>query len=76
MRIARELHDVLAHSISVINVQAGVALHLLERDEVTFAVELRGTPDQFRQAVALGRRLTPQPAADPFDTSLRYAVRR
>jgi signal transduction histidine kinase len=31
MRIARELHDVVAHSISIINVQAGVALHLLER---------------------------------------------
>jgi signal transduction histidine kinase len=28
--IARELHDVLAHSISLINVQSGVALHLLD----------------------------------------------
>jgi signal transduction histidine kinase len=28
--IARELHDVLAHDISLINVQSGVALHLLD----------------------------------------------
>jgi signal transduction histidine kinase len=28
--IARELHDVLAHTISLINVQSGVALHLLD----------------------------------------------
>ncbi|MGW7519030.1 sensor histidine kinase [Streptomyces sp. NPDC054796] len=40
LRIARELHDVLAHSISVINVQAGVGLALLDSD-----------PDQARTAL-------------------------
>jgi signal transduction histidine kinase len=30
VRLARELHDVLAHSLSQINVQAGVGLHLME----------------------------------------------
>ncbi len=40
LRIARELHDVLAHHIAVINVQAGVAGHLLERK-----------PDQAREAL-------------------------
>ncbi|MGO1179314.1 sensor histidine kinase, partial [Cellulosimicrobium funkei] len=32
LRIAREVHDVLAHSLSAITVQAGVGLHLLDRD--------------------------------------------
>jgi signal transduction histidine kinase len=30
LRIARELHDVLAHNISLINVQSGMALHVLD----------------------------------------------
>lgn len=45
LRIARELHDVLAHNISMINVQAGVAVHLLDRQ-----------PEQARTAlVAISR---------------------
>lgn len=45
MRIARELHDVLAHNISLINVQAGVALHLMDDD-----------PAQARSALAAIRQ--------------------
>jgi len=32
LRIARELHDVIAHHIALINVQAGIASHLLRTD--------------------------------------------
>src|SRR5436189_92590 len=31
LQIAREVHDVVAHGLAVINMQAGVALHVLER---------------------------------------------
>ncbi len=32
LQIAREIHDVVAHAMTAINVQAGVAAHLLQRD--------------------------------------------
>jgi signal transduction histidine kinase len=40
LRITREVHDVLAHHVSLINIQAGVALHLIDEQ-----------PDQARQAL-------------------------
>lgn len=33
MRMARDLHDSVAHNMSLISIQAGVALHLLEQDQ-------------------------------------------
>ncbi|MEU7153473.1 histidine kinase [Streptomyces sp. NPDC045456] len=41
MRIARELHDVVAHHIALVNVQAGVASHVMD-----------SRPDQAKQALA------------------------
>ncbi|AEW93660.1 MULTISPECIES: sensor histidine kinase [Streptomycetaceae] len=41
MRIARELHDVVAHHIALVNVEAGVAAHVME-----------SRPDQARAALA------------------------
>lgn len=32
LRIARELHDIIAHSLSIIAVQSGMAKHVLEKD--------------------------------------------
>jgi signal transduction histidine kinase len=40
LRIAREVHDVLAHHVSLINVQSGVALHLIDSQ-----------PEQVREAL-------------------------
>jgi signal transduction histidine kinase len=74
LRIARELHDVVAHHLSLINVQAGVALHLLDGgDEQTRAAltaikgaskdaldELRGVVDVLRSGEEAAPR-TPAP---------------
>lgn len=41
VRIARELHDVIAHHVAVISVQSGVADHLIERDPQSAHAALR-----------------------------------
>jgi signal transduction histidine kinase len=46
LRIAREMHDVVAHSLGVVAVQAGVAQHLLDAD-----------PPQARASVATIRNV-------------------
>jgi signal transduction histidine kinase len=46
LQIAREVHDVLSHSISMINVQAGVALHLID----TKPEQARTALDAIKQA--------------------------
>lgn len=57
LRIARELHDVLAHSLSGINVQAGVGLHLLDRDQEQARSALTSIRDTSRDALAEVREL-------------------
>ena len=47
LRIARELHDVISHSIATIGVQAGVAAHVLDQQ-----------PEQAREALLIIKELS------------------
>ena len=48
LTIARELHDLLAHNLSVMNVQTGAALHLLRSDPEQAEVSLTAARDAGR----------------------------
>lgn len=56
-RIARELHDVVAHAMSVITVRAGVGAHLIESRPAEAAKALRVIESTGREALAEMRRM-------------------
>jgi signal transduction histidine kinase len=80
-RIARELHDVVAHSVSVMVLQAGAVRHKLPATLADEADALRGVERTGRSALAEMRRLLggmrregddlelgPQPGLDSLDS--------
>ncbi|MGH3740406.1 MAG: sensor histidine kinase [Micromonosporaceae bacterium] len=86
LRIARELHDVLAHNISMINIQAGVALHLSEElpEQARTALQAikdasRDTLRELRATLGVLRRvdegapLAPAPSLQRLDELLARA---
>jgi signal transduction histidine kinase len=52
IRIARDLHDVVAHTLTTINVQSGVAAHLLDREPRHAHTALTLIEDASREALA------------------------
>ncbi len=88
LRIARELHDVVAHTMATINVQAGVAAHVLDRqpDQAAQALEaikqaskeglreLRGILNVLRQADEHDER-SPAPRLAQLDELIENATR-
>ena len=51
LRIARDLHDAVAHSLTTINVQAGVAAHLLDQNPANARDALRTIEDASHEAL-------------------------
>ena len=85
--VARELHDVLAHSISLINVQAGVALELLDGDPEQARTALTTIKQTSKDALGEVRQVlgtlrapgsaaprAPEPGLDRLDELVRQAA--
>lgn len=56
-RIARELHDLVAHSMSVVAVQAGMGHHVIDHDPATAKEALANIERTSRDALAEMRRM-------------------
>ena len=68
--IARELHDVIAHSVSVMTVQAGAARLLLDEDPLRARESVIAVEETGRQALAEMRRLLGILRGDEHETHL------
>jgi signal transduction histidine kinase len=73
VRIARELHDVLAHSLSQINVQAGVGLHLMERQPAKAAEALANIRETSKTALDEVRSVLGVLRADTGESDAPFA---
>jgi signal transduction histidine kinase len=79
LRIARELHDVMAHTIAALNVQAGVAADVIDDSPAEAKAALRTIREQSRAAIgelkaAVGvLRDSPAPGLAGLDTLTRMA---
>ncbi|MEU9339229.1 sensor histidine kinase [Streptomyces sp. NPDC048290] len=70
LRIARELHDSLTHSISIVKLQAGVAVHLArkrgeEADPALLAIQEAGGEAMRELRATLGALRTDEPTGSP-----------
>jgi signal transduction histidine kinase len=87
-RIARELHDLVAHNVSLMVVQAGAERHSLPEEQASTRAVLASIEDAGRQALAEARRLLgvlrrkdghdelePQPSVERID-ALVEQIRR
>ena len=70
LAIARDLHDVVAHNISVINVQANTALHLMDRQPERAREALTAIHEVSRQALGELRSVLGVLRADGADPPL------
>jgi MYXO-CTERM domain-containing protein len=88
LRIARELHDVVAHTVAGLNVQAGVAADVIDDDPEHAKAALRTIREQSRTAIselsatvgllrggATGRPDAPAPRLAGLDALVQTAAR-